>query len=339
MADGWLPSMSYLQSGDLAAGNAVIDEAADRAGRSPSAVRRLLNINGQFTTSGGAPLVGPPAQWAEELTALTLTEGISAFILAGDDPDDIRRFAAEVARAVRELVAAERAVGPTSSSPPTPAGSPGRVTDQPSLAARAVPQAPWSVVPIPDDGRRRSDVRLWDEGTRPTGPAPERGRTYTTEEQANGQQLIDVHDALRSELTQLYDLVDQVAAGLVNAEAARSAINEMTMRQNKWTVGTYCESYCRIVTTHHSLEDGAMFPALKRADPRLGAVVERLEQEHRVIHDVLDGVDRALVAFVSVPGGVDELRAAVDVLSDTLLSHLAYEERELVEPLSRITLY
>jgi len=31
-----------------------------------------------------------------------------------------------------------------------------------------------------------------------------------------------------------------------------------------------------------------------------------------------------------------ELRAAVDLLSDTLLSHLAWEERELVEPLARL---
>lgn len=30
------------------------------------------------------------------------------------------------------------------------------------------------------------------------------------------------------------------------------------------------------------------------------------------------------------------LRAAVDLLSDALQSHLAYEERELVEPLSRL---
>jgi hypothetical protein len=33
-----------------------------------------------------------------------------------------------------------------------------------------------------------------------------------------------------------------------------------------------------------------------------------------------------------------ELRAAVDLLSDTLLSHLAYEERELVEPIARLGL-
>ena len=32
---------------------------------------------------------------------------------------------------------------------------------------------------------------------------------------------------------------------------------------------------------------------------------------------------------------VDELQRALDLLTDTLLSHLSYEERELIEPLAR----
>ena len=55
-----------------------------------------------------------------------------------------------------------------------------------------------------------------------------------------------------------------------------------------------------------------------------------------MIHDVLEGVDRALVAYVGAPDGMTELRAAVDLLGDSLLSHLSYEERELVEPLARL---
>ena len=93
-ADGWLPSLPRLQPGDLAAGNAVIDEAAEQAGRPRGAVRRLLNI--------GLGMA------AEELAELALTEGISGFIMAGDDPSALRRFGSEVAPAVRELVTAER---------------------------------------------------------------------------------------------------------------------------------------------------------------------------------------------------------------------------------------
>jgi hypothetical protein len=54
---------------------------------------------------------------------------------------------------------------------------------------------------------------------------------------------------------------------------------------------------------------------------------------------VLEDVDRALVAFVAEPDGAKRLQAAVDLLTDTLLSHLAYEERELVEPLARFGYY
>jgi len=47
-------------------------------------------------------------------------------------------------------------------------------------------------------------------------------------------------------------------------------------------------------------------------------------------------MDRALVAFVADPASGIQLRRAADELSDTLLSHLSYEERELVEPLARL---
>jgi hypothetical protein len=195
-----------------------------------------------------------------------------------------------------------------------------------------------TVVPTPDDGTRRSSVRLWDEAARPAGPAPDPGRSYTPAGQAGAQDLVNVHNALRDELSQIYDVIGQVAAGLLDPGAARSQISQMTIRQNKWTLGNFCESYCRIVTVHHTLENQALFPHLRRGDPRLGPVVDRLTEEHRIIHDVLDRVDRALVAFVSTPDGAEALRAEVDLLSDTLLSHLAYEERELTEPIARLGL-
>ena len=65
--------------------------------------------------------------------------------------------------------------------------------------------------------------------------------------------------------------------------------------------------------------------------------MDRLHAEHLVIAGVLERVDRALVALVTSPAtGMPELRAAVDLLTDTLLSHLSYEEGELLEPLGRL---
>ena len=107
-ADGWLPSLPYFKEGDLARGNATIDGAAEEAGRSPSEIRRLLNLGGAITDRSSGPLQGPADQWVEELTLLALEDGVSGFIVMGDDPDQIRAFAQDVAPAVREAVAAER---------------------------------------------------------------------------------------------------------------------------------------------------------------------------------------------------------------------------------------
>ena len=131
-------------------------------------------------------------------------------------------------------------------------------------------------------------------------------------------------------------MIAQVAAGSLDAATARTEISKLTMRQNQWTVGAYCESYCRLVGLHHTLETTALFPGLARLDPRLAPVTDRLHAEHEVIAGVLDRVDAALVSLVTDPvRGMPALRAAVDLLTDALLSHLSYEERQLLEPLAR----
>ncbi|GAA1577063.1 hypothetical protein GCM10009789_33310 [Kribbella sancticallisti] len=344
LADGWLPSSGYAPPSELPAMNKIIDEAATAAGRAPSAIRRLYNLSGRFDGNGGF-LQGPEDLWIEQLTELTLTEGMSTYILASDDPDSIRRFA-EVAEAVRESVAAARATTSfaiTNGATPSPAATPAHSDSTASIPAAtttstgaSATRGNFSVVPTPPPATKRSAVQPWDEAARPTGPALDPDRVYAPHQLASGQHLIEVHDHLRAELDQIRDLIEQVAAGSIDVGQARSHINTMTMRQNNWTLGVYCESYCRLVTTHHSIEDASLFPRLRRADPALTPVVNRLQEEHLIIHDVLEGVDKALVALVDGSGDITGLRTAVDLLDDTLLSHLSYEERELVEPLARL---
>ncbi|MEV0715951.1 LLM class flavin-dependent oxidoreductase [Asanoa sp. NPDC050611] len=322
LADGWLPTLGYVQPDQLPEMNKLIDDAAVKAGRSPADIRRLVN----FSPGGGVS--GTADEWPEQLAELALTHGLSTFILAGDDATSIQRFGAEVAPAVRDLVAAERT---RPSTPPAPAETkPERET---VTITGEIPGL--GLTPTPDDGKRLSARALWDESERPVAPRIDAERKYTRHERARGQQLIDIHDHLRQELAQVRDLVDQVEAGMLGIGEARSAINEMTLRQNNWTLGTYCESYCRLVTTHHTIEDASMLPNLRHADARLAPVTLRLEEEHKVIHEVIEAVDRALVALVAGQGDLKGLRDEVDLLTDTLLSHLSYEERSLVEPLAR----
>ncbi|MCD4535215.1 LLM class flavin-dependent oxidoreductase [Nocardioides sp. cx-169] len=92
-ADGWLPSMPYLQPGDLERGMRVIDGAAREAGRDPAEVVRLLNI--------------APETRTDELVRLAVEDGVSTFIVMGDDEGGLRRFA-DVFGEVRDRVAEAR---------------------------------------------------------------------------------------------------------------------------------------------------------------------------------------------------------------------------------------
>ena len=93
-ADGWLPSMSYLDLAEAGSMSARIDDAAAGAGRSPAEIRRLLNVD-----HGIEP---------DRVAALTLEHGFSAFIMSVGSAQDVQRFAQETAPRVRELVDAGR---------------------------------------------------------------------------------------------------------------------------------------------------------------------------------------------------------------------------------------
>jgi alkanesulfonate monooxygenase SsuD/methylene tetrahydromethanopterin reductase-like flavin-dependent oxidoreductase (luciferase family) len=239
--DGWLPSSPYAPPEQLAAMNAVIDAAAAEAGRSPADVRRIYNISGSFSGAGSAFLQGPPKVWAEQLAGLALDEGMSGFVLSTDDAETLERFAAEVAPADRPIQA-------TSATRTAPADN-----------SKKRGSAELGVAPTPHPGMRLTSETLWDEAARPVAPDPDPDAEYSDAGQAAARDLVAVHDHLRTELAQLRDMIAQVADGSLDPAKARSAISKLTMRQNQWTVGAYCESYCRLIGLHHTLEDTSLF--------------------------------------------------------------------------------
>jgi hypothetical protein len=85
-----------------------IEEGAARAGRDPSAIRRLYNVKGRIAGGPAGDLLhGPPDHWIETLTGFVLELGFDSFLFWPQDDDvlaQIERFAQEVAPGVREAV-------------------------------------------------------------------------------------------------------------------------------------------------------------------------------------------------------------------------------------------
>jgi alkanesulfonate monooxygenase SsuD/methylene tetrahydromethanopterin reductase-like flavin-dependent oxidoreductase (luciferase family) len=311
LADAWVPTTGYADPEDLAAMTRVLDAAAERAGRDPAQIRRAYNISGRFAGTGAGFLQGPPAVWAEQLTGLALELGMSAFILGPGEnaPADLRRFAEEVAPAVREAVTQTRS-GAGESRERSRSGavdSPGR-------------SAPGSAT-------------LPHRGGEPGTGSEEAARVAGS---AGAQTLLAVHEHLRQELDQLREVLRQVADGRATGAGARSHLHQMTMRQNYWAFGAFCASYCRVVTVHHAIEDAHLFRDLRRGDPSLEPVLERLSAEHEAIAALITGVDDALVAMIEDDDRLGEAEQAVDRLAAALLPHLQVEEDQLLEPIARL---
>jgi alkanesulfonate monooxygenase SsuD/methylene tetrahydromethanopterin reductase-like flavin-dependent oxidoreductase (luciferase family) len=307
-ADGWIPSLGYAAPDDLGRMSRTIDAAAEEAGRDPGEIRRAFNISGSFARGSSGFLQGPSADWAEQLATLALEDGVSAFIL-GTGPDgasDLQRFAEDVAPATRTMVARERQ----------------RRDDAPAPGpAPAVRRAPAQAEARPQAGQEAGQEA-------PVGAVGRAGQ----------QALLAIHEHLRQELARLREVVAAVGEGRASAAEARSYLNQMTMRQNYWTLGAFCAAYCRVVSVHHAIEDEHMFPDLKAADQSLGPILDQLRREHEGIAEVLAEIDSALVAMVEDESRLGETQGAVDHLTEVLLAHLAREEAQLLEPIGRLSI-
>src|ERR1700694_622056 len=96
-ADGWVPSLGYVQPEDLLEGNRRIDEGAAAAGRDPRSIRRILNAGADVPV--------------ELFTSLTVEHGMDTYVIGGiEDPEALRWFATDVIPAVRDGVAQARGI-------------------------------------------------------------------------------------------------------------------------------------------------------------------------------------------------------------------------------------
>jgi alkanesulfonate monooxygenase SsuD/methylene tetrahydromethanopterin reductase-like flavin-dependent oxidoreductase (luciferase family) len=115
IADGWAaPIAPYLPYERWAEANAIVDRAAEAAGRRPGDVLRIAQIVGTITDRRGAaearqgadPVRGTPDQWAALIARLATEQPFTSFIFWTEQQSvkQVARFATEVVPAARELL-------------------------------------------------------------------------------------------------------------------------------------------------------------------------------------------------------------------------------------------
>ncbi|MFI1369954.1 LLM class flavin-dependent oxidoreductase [Streptomyces griseochromogenes] len=106
-ADGWLPSLAYLDMDRVGEAVQRINDAATRAGRAPGALRKVYNLNGLITPASRGDFHGPADQWVEQITMLVRDHGMNGFVYWPDQDQErqLSLFAEQVVPAARLALA------------------------------------------------------------------------------------------------------------------------------------------------------------------------------------------------------------------------------------------
>jgi len=144
------------------------------------------------------------------------------------------------------------------------------------------------------------------------------------------RQLKLIHQMLRSDLAACRDLAGEVAAG-APAAAITDRIVALQTRSPIWTLRINCLYHCRVVHAHHGLEDADVFPALRRSNPDLSAVVDKLERITGPSPICSTRLRRSakLLDDDALNPARERLVRALGRLEGDLLAHLAFEEESI----------
>ena len=155
--------------------------------------------------------------------------------------------------------------------------------------------------------------------------------------QALFEELLWVHSMIRRDLA----TVQKLALDVLNTMPAHVIAEEIKhlKRDGKlWQLKMGCLRYCRFVHSHHNLEDAAFFPSLRAVNPALNPVVDKLEDDHRKVSDLLDAVEEGADILTKIDS--DAVRRTIGdtltVLGERLLEHLDYEELNVGPTLKRM---
>jgi glycerol-3-phosphate dehydrogenase len=141
------------------------------------------------------------------------------------------------------------------------------------------------------------------------------------------EELLWVHSMIRLDLATVQKLAADVEHTMP-AHHIAAEIKNLKRDGKLWQLKMGCLRYCRFVHSHHNLEDAAFFPSLRAVNPALNPVVDKLEDDHRKVSDLLDAVEEGADILTKIDSAAvrRSVGDTLSVLSERLLEHLDYEE-------------
>jgi iron-sulfur cluster repair protein YtfE (RIC family) len=174
-----------------------------------------------------------------------------------------------------------------------------------------------------------------DFDERPSMPALD---DVTQAENRAGLHLAAIHRMHLRDMQRLEHILGQVEQGAVAPAVFAREVSNVDLTQNMRMFGTMCGRECQVLTFHHDAEEQMVFPQLEQQNIQaLTRVVERLKQEHLIVHELITRLDAAAQALVQHPveQNFARTKAIFSQLHGVVISHFGYEETELCEALGR----
>lgn len=176
-------------------------------------------------------------------------------------------------------------------------------------------------------------LTLPDDSTRPAAPQL---NDVTPAQRMAGRNLRLFHNHHRQNMQAIRSLMAQIQSGEADAatlEAATAPLGELS--ENYRRFGALCGQHCHMIHGHHSIEDAYVFATLSEKAKAFSAVVDRLKQEHEIVHELLLRLLEALNALYHDANRETFAIAQTlyDALERLLLSHFTYEEDSIGDAL------
>lgn len=136
----------------------------------------------------------------------------------------------------------------------------------------------------------------------PSMPALE---NVTEAEHHAGMHLAAIHRMYLRDMQRLAHVFKQVEQGAVSPEVFAKEVSNVDLTHNMRIFGTMCGRECQVLTFHHDAEEHMIFPQLEQQNIQaLSRVVDRLKQEHLIVHELITRLETTAQALVQNPDDI-----------------------------------